>query len=108
MNDVSHLDGHFVLGEGSAPQQLVDAVDGQEARDVGAQVVGDCDSDGVGRDHLHADRRRDFRRRSSASIITTCVIVSDSVLVRFCISMLLDLQFVPLEEQPVSSKTLSE
>lgn len=35
MNHVSHLDGHFVLGEGSAPKQLVDAVNGQEARDVG-------------------------------------------------------------------------
>lgn len=30
-----HLDGHFVLCERSAPKQLVDAVNGQEARDVG-------------------------------------------------------------------------
>lgn len=32
---IAHLDGHFVLGEGSAPQQLVDTVDGEEPCDVG-------------------------------------------------------------------------
>lgn len=56
MSHVSHLDGHFVLGERSAPKQLVDAVNGQEARDVGAKVVCDCDSDRVGCDHLCIDR----------------------------------------------------
>lgn len=30
------LDGHFVLGEGSAPKQLIDAVNGEEPSDVGA------------------------------------------------------------------------
>lgn len=30
------LDGHFVLGEGSAPKQLIDAVNGEEPCDVGA------------------------------------------------------------------------
>ena len=31
---ISYLDGHFVLGEGSAPKQLVDTVDGEESCDV--------------------------------------------------------------------------
>lgn len=32
---ISDLDGHFVLGEGSAPEQLVDTVDGEESCNVG-------------------------------------------------------------------------
>lgn len=32
---ISYLDGHFVLGEGSAPKQLVDTVNGEESCDVG-------------------------------------------------------------------------
>lgn len=32
---ISYLDGHFVLGEGSAPKQLVDTVNGEEPCDVG-------------------------------------------------------------------------
>lgn len=31
---ISYLDGHFVLGEGSAPKQLVDTVNGEESCDV--------------------------------------------------------------------------
>lgn len=30
-----NLDGYFVLGEGSAPKQLIDAMNGEETRDVG-------------------------------------------------------------------------
>lgn len=32
---VSYLDGHFVLGEGSATEQLVDTVNGEESCDGG-------------------------------------------------------------------------
>lgn len=31
----TYLDGHFVLGEGSAPEQLVDTVNWEESCDVG-------------------------------------------------------------------------
>lgn len=55
---ISHLDGHFVLGEGSAPEQLVDAVDGEESCDVGTQVVGHCHPHGMGGNHLHARRNK--------------------------------------------------
>lgn len=68
MSRVSHLDGHLVLGESSAPQQLVDAVNGQEARDVGTQAVGDGHPDGVGCDDLHTEE-------NSASFFTTCTTV---------------------------------
>lgn len=50
---IAYLDGHFVLGEGSAPQQLVDAVDGEESCDGGTQVIGHCDPHRVGCNHLH-------------------------------------------------------
>lgn len=42
-----------MLGEGPALEQLVDAVNREEAGDVGAQVVGDSDSHSMGGDHLH-------------------------------------------------------
>ena len=32
---VLYLDGHFVLGEGSASKQLVDTVNGEKSCDVG-------------------------------------------------------------------------
>lgn len=32
---ITYLNGHFVLGERSAPKQLVDAVNGEESCDVG-------------------------------------------------------------------------
>ena len=48
----AYLDGDLVLGEGSAAEQLVDTVDGQEACDVGTQVVGNRHPHSVGSDHL--------------------------------------------------------
>lgn len=47
-----HLDGHFVLGEGSAPEQLVDAVDGKEACDVGTETGGHRHPHRMSGDHL--------------------------------------------------------
>lgn len=47
-----NLDGHFVLGEGSAPKQLIDAVDGKEPCDVGTQTVGHCHPHSMSGNHL--------------------------------------------------------
>lgn len=47
-----NLDGHFVLGEGSAPKQLIDAVDGKEPCDVGTEIVGHCHPHGMSGHHL--------------------------------------------------------
>lgn len=47
-----NLDGHFVLGEGSAPKQLIDAVDGKEPRDVGTEIVGHCHPHSMSGNHL--------------------------------------------------------
>ena len=47
-----YLDGDLVLGEGAAAQQLVDTMDGQEALDVGTQVVGHRHPNRVGSHHL--------------------------------------------------------
>lgn len=63
-----------MLGECSAPEQLVDTVNGQEARDVGTKVVGDCDSDRVGCDHLHEHRKchvKQQERRRNAVLLWT-------------------------------------
>ncbi len=49
---ISYLDGHFVLGEGSAPKQLVDTVNGEESCDVGTEVVGHCNPHRMGCNHL--------------------------------------------------------
>ena len=57
----AYLDGDLVLGEGATAQQLVDAVDGQEALDVGAQVVGHRHTDSVSRHHLTYTRSERVR-----------------------------------------------
>lgn len=48
----THLDGDLVLGEGSAPEKLVDTVNGQEAGDVSAQVAGDGHANGMSCNNL--------------------------------------------------------
>lgn len=47
-----NLDGHFVLGEGSAPKQLIDAVDGKKPCDVGTEIVGHCHPHSMSGNHL--------------------------------------------------------
>lgn len=47
-----YLYGHFVFGEGSAPQELVYAVDGEESGDVGTEVISNGHSHSMCCDHL--------------------------------------------------------
>lgn len=47
-----YLYGHFVFGEGSAPQELVYAVDGEESCDVGTEVISNGHSYSMCGDHL--------------------------------------------------------
>lgn len=47
-----NLDGHFVLSEGAAPEQLIDAVDGEEPCDVGTEIVGHCHPHSMSGNHL--------------------------------------------------------
>lgn len=47
-----YLYGHFVFGEGSAPQELVYAVDGEESCDVGTEVISNGHSHSMCCDHL--------------------------------------------------------
>lgn len=58
MKESGDLDGDFVFGEGTAPQKLVDAVNGEEPCDVCTEVVGHCHPDGVSGDHLQHDNTR--------------------------------------------------
>lgn len=51
-----YLNGHFVLGKGPAPKQLVDTVNGKKSCDVGTEVVGHCDPHSMGRNHLHKEK----------------------------------------------------
>lgn len=44
-----------MLGEGSAPKQLVDTVDGKKSGDVGTQAVRHCHPHSMSRNHLHSE-----------------------------------------------------
>lgn len=47
-----YLYGHFMFGEGSAPQELVYAMDGKESCDVGTEVISNCHSHCMCCNHL--------------------------------------------------------
>lgn len=66
-----------MLGEGSAPEQLVDAVDGEESCDVGTEAVGHCDPHSVGRHHLPTRNKshRDENKTSKVCLLQHCITV---------------------------------
>lgn len=47
-----------MLCEGSAPQQLIDAVNGEESCYVGTEVVGHCDPHSMSCNHLHTRNKK--------------------------------------------------
>ena len=65
------FDGNLVLGEGSGLEELVDSVDWQETTEVGIEIFGDWDPNGMRRHHFVgedfvSEDVPDFRRRIGA------------------------------------------